>query len=229
MNDEANEIAQRREINRLSAEAATLASQVAACYEALRRLGLGPTTVATVMLAHIPRMRDVTATMLDGLGFAAEAVRLTLCGTPDEQMQHLGRMSFIPGLTVSVRGADGNIITNPDGEQIARASATACSPFMPRPVETIIRRLLAEATSPLPDQAPAIQGGVVLIGVPMTFEGALSETPEGGLRLLSLAPGQNSNAKRIEMIEMFFGYEDVATFVRRQVVTVDAPSIIRSS
>lgn len=105
-------------------------------------------------------------------------------------------------------------------------------PSPSRSVEALIRRLLKEATSPLPDQAPAIQGGVVLFGVPMMFEGALSETPDGGLRLLSPVPNQPPPPRRggrVEMIEQFFGYDDVVVFAVRRQVNIEAPRIIQTS
>ena len=96
------------------------------------------------------------------------------------------------------------------------------------PLKTVIKRLLAEATSPLPDQTPAIECGVMLAGVPITIEGSLSETPEGGLRLLSAVARDPDRDGGVSMIEQFFSYEDVMVVAVRRTVTVDAPRIIRS-
>ena len=54
------------------------------------------------------------------------------------------------------------------------------------PLAATIKRLLDEAPM-LPGQAPAIECAVVLMGFPSPISGALSETHEGGLRLLASA------------------------------------------
>lgn len=96
------------------------------------------------------------------------------------------------------------------------------------PCWATIQRLFKENPSPLPDQAPAIECGVMLRGVPMTLMGSLSETPEGGLRLLSRS-GQATPGADIPMIEQFFDYEDVMVIAVQRKVTVNAPRIIQSS
>jgi len=92
------------------------------------------------------------------------------------------------------------------------------------PTETAIRRALAASTSPIPDQAPAIECAVVLRGMSSTIVGALSETPEGGLRLLSPIVDDGSYPRRgeIPMVEQFFDYGDVLVFAVRRSVKIDA-------
>jgi hypothetical protein len=91
-----------------------------------------------------------------------------------------------------------------------------------RPVERAIRRALAAAASPIPDQTPAVEAHIVLRGLPQTLSGSLSVGPEGGLRMLSPA-GQG------KLVEQFFGYEDVVVFAQMRDVTVESPRLFRSS
>jgi hypothetical protein len=117
---------------------------------------------------------------------------------------------------------------------IDRFSAGASVPAgvpSPPPSWATIQRLFKESPSPLPDQAPAIECGVMLRGVPITLTGSLSETPEGGLRLLSPDPAQERPIRPgtpLKMIEQFFDYEDVMVVAVRRAVTMDAPRIIQS-
>lgn len=83
--------------------------------------------------------------------------------------------------------------------------------------EAIIRTHLMTAKSSLPgDQTPAIECAVVLRGMSTSLTGALSETPQGGLRLLS--PMGDAARGHVPMVEQFFEYSDVLTFgVRRDI------------
>lgn len=102
-----------------------------------------------------------------------------------------------------------------------------CEPS-PRPVEAAIRRSMAEATSPIPGQTPAIQAAIMFFGG-RSIEGVLSETPEGGLRLMSPAePMTGGPRSHIQMVEQFFGYEDVVIFALRRVLTLEEARIITS-
>ncbi len=95
-----------------------------------------------------------------------------------------------------------------------------------------IKRMFLEAPSPLPDQAPAIECSILLTGVPIALTGSLSETPMGGLRLLSPDPDSHGHGKARDtypMIEQFFSYDDVVVVAVRRVVTVEAPRVVRSS
>jgi hypothetical protein len=101
----------------------------------------------------------------------------------------------------------------------------------PAAIRATIQRLFRENPSPLPAQAPAIECGVMLRGVPVTLMGSLSETPEGGLRLLSPDPSQERPIRPgtpMKMVEQFFDYEDVMVVAVRRQVTMDAPRIIQS-
>jgi hypothetical protein len=95
----------------------------------------------------------------------------------------------------------------------------ACSP-----TESVIRMALRAAVSPLPNQAPAVTCAVVLRGMTSSLFGALSETPEGGLRLLSPNGPPVAGARVTSMIEQFFNYEDVLVFgIVREVKTESYP------
>jgi hypothetical protein len=90
-----------------------------------------------------------------------------------------------------------------------------------RPVERAIRRALAAAVSPIPDQTPAIEAHLVLRSLPQLWAGSLSASPDGGLRMLSPA-GDG------KFVEQFFGYEDVMVFAQMREVTVEsAPRLFR--
>lgn len=107
--------------------------------------------------------------------------------------------------------------------------AESLAPPVPPPSWATIQRLFKENPSPLPDQAPAIECGVMLRGVPMTLTGSLSETPEGGLRLLSRAGQPTNPGADVPMVEQFFDYEDIMVIAVQRKVTVSAPRIIQSS
>lgn len=100
-------------------------------------------------------------------------------------------------------------------------------------IKATILRLFAENPSPLPDQAPALECWVTLAGIPMSLQGALSETPEGGLRLMSVMTDQQGNkilhGGKVQMIEQFFCYEEVTSIAVRREVSVSGPRIIQSS
>ena len=90
-----------------------------------------------------------------------------------------------------------------------------------RSVERAIRRLLAEAPAPIPGQTPAIECGVMFAGGG-ALEGVLSETPYGGLRMMS--PNRDQQAGRtargdVPMVEQFFSYDDVIVVAIRRTIT----------
>lgn len=90
--------------------------------------------------------------------------------------------------------------------------------------ERAIRRALAESAQP--GQAAAIACFIVLRGIPTALHGSLSETPEGGLRLLS-PTGEKPRGGTVPMLEQFFDYQDVACFgVPRAVPSDEPPPII---
>lgn len=98
----------------------------------------------------------------------------------------------------------------------------------PRPplIYDTIQRLFRENPSPLPDQAPAIECAVLFHGG-ASIQGSLSETPDGGLRMLSPNPDPGARPARgkVAMVEQFFGYEDVVMVGVRREVEVVAPKI----
>lgn len=91
------------------------------------------------------------------------------------------------------------------------------------PTEIEMRRHLAAATSPLPHQAPAIEALVVLRGMANAISGSLSETPEGGLRMLSKIGEDPRGGRTHYMVEQFFCYEDVLVFGVQHTVTIEPP------
>jgi hypothetical protein len=96
----------------------------------------------------------------------------------------------------------------------------------PSRMKATILRLFAENPSPLPDQAPALECWVTITGIPMSLQGSLSETPEGGLRLMSPLPAsQQTSRSQVQMVEQFFCYEDVVSVAVRREVNVNAPRI----
>jgi len=118
---------------------------------------------------------------------------------------------------------------NPDFSGVVagmEAAVNRVAVSSPARMKVTIQRLFKENPSPLPDQAPAIECGVMLVGIPVTLRGALSETPEGGLRLLSPS---GSVAGRLQMVEQFFSYEDVLVIAMQREIAVDAPRIIQTS
>ncbi len=95
-----------------------------------------------------------------------------------------------------------------------------------RALTATIKRLFAEAPAHLPGQAPAIECGVMFVGGAQ-FLGVLSETPEGGLRMLTQARDQGGV---VVMAEQFFDYGDVMVIMIKREVKLESPSslIIRS-
>lgn len=91
-----------------------------------------------------------------------------------------------------------------------------------------IERLFAENPSPLgDDQAPAIMCAIALHGFPAPIQGALSQTAEGGLRLMAPAePNARSRDGSVTMIEHFFDYRDVIMIAVRREVAMQEPKII---
>jgi len=161
--------------------------------------------------------------MVDALSSLLELMGVILGPAPDnEGVAHrlMGMMEGDPTFAGVIAKMESAV------DRLA-APAGATPPPSPPPSWALIQRLFKENPSPLPNQAPAFACGVMLRGVPVTLEGALSETPEGGLRLLSrgsVIPGGG-----ISMIEQFFDYEDVMVVAVQRQVTVDAPHIIQSS
>jgi hypothetical protein len=86
-----------------------------------------------------------------------------------------------------------------------------------RAIHKMIARLLDEAPvlNDDPTQAKALQCHVILRGQIQPLPGALSTTPEGGLRLLT--PGAIDN--RPCLMEQFFDYDDVVAVIIERAVT----------
>lgn len=87
-----------------------------------------------------------------------------------------------------------------------------------------IRRLLGD-TPARDGQTPAVACAVCLHGGP-TINGSLSETEDGGLRMLS--PEGRDSAGNPRFVEQFFGFEDVLVIGVIRPVTVDTIRIIQS-
>lgn len=225
-----DEFTKKRRIDTLANEGAHHATNGARVFEEMRRLGMNPTAIMKEVAKHVPEMLSERATAtIPALGFCIESLRLAISGgSREEEMQLVASMSAISGVKVTVRDEDGYVIDGPTPEQTREALRRAHKQDAEPPSSwATIQRLFKENPSPLPDQAPAFACGVMLRGVPMTLEGALSETPEGGLRLLSR--GSAIPGGGISMVEQFFDYEDVMVVAVQRSVTTDSPRIIRSS
>jgi hypothetical protein len=94
-------------------------------------------------------------------------------------------------------------------------------------VEQRIKGLLADGKS-APGQSPAIQCAVILRGMSTALQGALSETADGGLRMLSPSVAAPGHPLGRELVEQFFDYSDVLAVAVQRTVTLDGSSIIRS-
>lgn len=81
-----------------------------------------------------------------------------------------------------------------------------------------IRKLLTAADT-IPGQSPAVRCAVMLRGAPHAISGVLSETAEGGLRMLS--PLESG-----DLVEQFFDYEDVLVVAVQRSVTTSGPRIV---
>lgn len=92
----------------------------------------------------------------------------------------------------------------------------------------LIEKLFSEAKSPLPDQAPAIECAVILRSG-KEFQGSLSETmpddacPEPMLRMLAPAPRTSG---LVNMVEIYFSYDDVVAIAVVRQVSVETPRIV---
>jgi hypothetical protein len=172
--------------------------------------------------------------MVDAMSSLLDLLGVILGPTPDHASSArrlIGMMEGDPtfvGVVAKMESALDRLSAVPSGTigSLPPWATPAPTPQQP-PSWATIQRLFKENPSPLPDQAPAIACGVMLRGVPMTLEGALSETPEGGLRLLSR--GAAIPGGGVSMVEQFFDYEDVMVVAVQRKVTVDAPRIIQSS
>jgi hypothetical protein len=87
--------------------------------------------------------------------------------------------------------------------------------------ERTIKRLLTEAGGS-DGNTPAIECAVVLHGYPYPISGALSESQDGGVRLMAPDAGAST------MIEHFFGYEDIVAVVVRRPISVETARIVTS-
>lgn len=222
---------------RLAAQTSVLGDAVtnaAGAIAAMRQDGLTSRTIVRNLLEEIresfPReaefLRDEA--MVDTMSSLLDLLGVILGATPDHAgagRQLIGMMEGDPmfsGVVAKMESALDRLTAAPSG------TIGSLPPEPPPPSWATIQRLFKENPSPLPDQAPAIMCGVMLRGVPMTLEGSLSETPEGGLRLLS-ANGKPDPNGSVSMVEKFFDYEDVMVIAVRREVTVGPARIIRSS
>lgn len=131
------------------------------------------------------------------------------------------RLATILSDAIGMHGHDPSFATGIMAGFRNEIDAIARRPPRVRTAPDMIRRLLAEAKSPLPDQAPAIQCLLVLRGMASAIEGSLSETPEGGLRLLSPTGEKGAALNTILMVEQFFDYHDVLMVAARVDVKLD--------
>jgi hypothetical protein len=111
----------------------------------------------------------------------------------------------------------------------ALADDTASGDFVPvRPplIYDTIQRLFREQPSPLgDDQAPSLECAVMFHGG-FSIQGVLSETPDGGLRMLSPSPNPNDarpQRGKVIMTESFFDYSDIVSVGVRREIEVTLP------
>jgi hypothetical protein len=176
----------------------------------LLQLGLGG--FAEVMVAHRRDGKDKAL---------AKLVSLTkTLGLPDDLVQKIfsGDASdeelLEGGVKHSMSQRPRDIVTIPGGidcDSTPYMVANMVDTFAAARMKLVIDRLLAEAPKletpgkgPDADQVPAVQAHVVTRAGAAMF-GALSKTPEGGLRLM--APNK-ANGKDV-LVEHFFDYGDV--------------------
>ncbi len=232
-----DEITKKR---RMAAQTSVLGDAVtsaAGAIAAMRQDGMTSRMIVRNLLEEIrgsfPRetefLRDEA--MVDTMSSLLELLGVILGATPDHAgagRQLIGMLegdSMFSGVVAKMESALDRLTAAPSGTIGSRP------PELPPPSWSTIQRLFKENPSPLPDQAPAIECGVMLRGLPVTLEGSLSETPEGGLRLLTPDPRQERPIKPgtpVKMIEQFFDYKDVMVVGIRRQVTLDATRIIRS-
>jgi len=237
-----NELEQRRQVVEAAKNAATGLEQIVAFF-ALRRAAKvsHDEIVHEIAKAMHEPVHDIS---VDPLAMALEANYLCAHEAPDVALAKV--LTLISGAAHDLGGSAGTLLrsaVNAFSEQMG-APVQTVSPgeyfidkgtLVPaasreRPVIAALRREFAQAVSPLPDQAPAIECGVILSGIPQPFMGSLSETPEGGLRMLYPEPGQKPGGGdgTVSMVEQFFDYEDVLSFGVRRTVSVELPRIVHS-
>jgi hypothetical protein len=228
-----DDLTKKRRLSAVTARMANAVVTVARAIEDLRRDGLGSRVIVRNLVEEIrgvfPReaefLRDES--MIDTMSSLLDLLGVILGPNPDH-------MDIARRLIAQTEGDPlfaGVVAKMESAMDHLTAIPAVALPPTPPPSWATIQRLFKEHPSPLPDQTPAIECGVMLRGVPVTLMGSLSETPEGGLRLLSPDPSQERPIRPgtpMKMVEQFFDYEDVMVVAVRRRVTMEAPRIIQS-
>jgi hypothetical protein len=234
-----DELSEKRHLAAQTTELADAVTRAAGAHGAMRRHGLSTRTIIRQILRELrpafPREMEflLDGSMTDALSGLVELLEVILRADTDDNAagrRVIGMMEGDPMFAGIVAKMESAI----DRFSAGTAIPEGALPPRPPPPQSwaTIQRLFKENPSPLPDQAPAIECGVMLRGVLVTLTGSLSETPEGGLRLLSPDPAQERSIRPgtpVKMIEQFFDYEDVMVVAVRRAVTMEAPRIIQSS
>jgi hypothetical protein len=229
-----DELTKKRRVAALTTELADAVASATRAIGALRQeCDLSSRTIIRQTLQGLrtvfPREMETlhNESMIDAMSGLMELLEVVLQADADDNAvgrRVIGMMEGDPMFAGVVAKMESAI------DRFGTSVPAGASPPKP-PCWATIQRLFKENPSPLPDQAPAIECGVMLRGVPVTLLGSLSETREGGLRLLSPDPTQERPrpGMPVKMIEQFFDYEDVMVVAVRRAVTMEAPRIIQSS
>lgn len=232
-----DEFTAKRNLNTIASEHAR--ALVSLVYEAadrvseIRKLGLSFEGVAARVWSHLGAAAvdalsaEQFATLYGGILSLTSAFYVTVEGESDAD--RLRRIARIGGGQTT----DGTASRFMEAaERMAdRIDAEAVPPFLaPRSIETTIRRLLTDAPAPLPNQAPALECAIMLVnGHPV--EGILSESPDGGLRMMSANTDPRIANERgvTHMIEQFFDYADVICIAVRRKITIERSPLVTAS
>jgi len=229
-----DEFSKKRRLAALTTELAAAVTTAAGAIDAMRQAGLSSRTIIRQTLQELrpvfPREIEFLQddSMTEAMSGLMELLEVILRGDAEVAGRRvIGMMEGDPmfaGVVAKMESAIDRFGT--------LIPAGTLPPSPPCPSWATIQRLFKENPSPLPDQAPAIECGVMLRGVPVTLTGSLSETPERGLRLMSPDPAQERPIRPgtpVKMIEQFFDYEDVMVVAVRRAVTMETQRIIQSS
>jgi len=233
------DLTKKRRLVALTKELADAVTSAAGAIGAMRQEGLSSRTIIRQTLQELrpvfPREMEILHddSMTEAMSGLIELLEVILRADSEVAGRRLiGMMEGDPMFAGVVAKMESAIDRFSAGTSVPAGTLPPPPPPPPPPSWATIQRLFKENPSPLPDQAPAIECGVMLHGVPVTLTGSLSETPEGGLRLLSPDPAQERPIRPgtpVKMIEQFFDYEDVMVVAVRRAVTVETQRIIQSS
>jgi len=179
------------------------------------------------IVAHAVNAAEIIRRLRQDHALSSETIRRAL----DDRMteRKCDRQFLIHGLEPVLAAAQGIGALCSDCDHPEHEGACEDQGEYPTPTEAAIRKELACAASSnlLPNQAPAVACSLVLRGMNTALMGSLSETVDGGLRLMSPngQPGQARGGK-IPMVEQFFDYADVLVFAVERMVQIESSPIV---